>query len=89
MRAIREALDGRDWPTFPVNDTGIGMGPQDTQKIFDEFSTIDKSNSNKFGSTGLGLAISRRLCQMLMGDISVTSVLAAGSTFTVHLPADV
>lgn len=70
-----------------VTDTGIGMTPEQTAKVFDAFTQADRNTTIKYGGTGLGLTITRRLCQMMGGDISVTSKPGKGSTFTVTLPA--
>src|ERR1041384_3526019 len=69
-----------------VKDTGIGMTPEQLGKLFESFSQADASTAAKYGGTGLGLAISRRFCQMMGGDIAVTSAAGSGSTFTVTLP---
>ncbi len=72
--------------TFQVSDTGIGMTPEQLGKLFQAFTQADSSTSRKYGGTGLGLAISRKFCQMMGGDITVTSELGKGSMFTVTLP---
>ncbi len=80
---------GGDWLAFRVTDTGIGMTPEQVERLFHEFTQADASTTRRFGGTGLGLTISRRFCKMMGGDVTVTSRAGEGSTFTVRLPATV
>jgi signal transduction histidine kinase/DNA-binding response OmpR family regulator len=86
LRVGHPAHDQRDWIEFAVSDTGIGMSADQMQRLFEEFSQADASTARQYGGTGLGLAITRRLCQMMGGDVTVTSEIGKGSTFTVRLP---
>ena len=74
---------------YDVRDSGIGMTPEQSAKLFQAFAQADVSTSKNFGGTGLGLAISRQFCRMMGGDMTVTSALGVGSTFTVRVPAQV
>jgi hypothetical protein len=85
----RERRNEDDRLFLSVTDTGIGIRPDKLNHVFEEFSQADDSTSRDFGGTGLGLPISRRFCRMMGGDISVTSELGVGSTFTICLPAQV
>lgn len=71
-----------------VADSGIGISPDHLPHIFDEFRQADGSTSRKYGGTGLGLAIAKKYANLLGGNITVTSVLEKGSTFTLTLPVE-
>lgn len=79
--------DGQWAITFEVRDTGIGIAPSLCARLFTAFSQADTSMSRRFGGTGLGLMISRRLAAALGGNISVSSTVDVGSTFTFALIA--
>ncbi len=70
---------------FNVTDTGIGMTPDQTARLFQAFTQGDSSTSRRFGGTGLGLTISRRLANMLCGELTVQSEPGRGSTFRVTI----
>ncbi len=73
---------------FRVTDTGIGMTPEQLGRLFEAYAQAEASTTKRYGGTGLGLAISRKFCQMMGGDLTVTSEPGKGSTFTVSLPVD-
>ena len=87
--AKKQQRENADWITLSVSDTGIGISDDKLEHVFEEFSQADESTSREFGGTGLGLPISRKFCRMMGGDVSVTSQLGSGSTFTIELPAQV
>ena len=66
---------------FDVADTGPGIAPGAETRLFSDFSQADSSTSRRFGGTGLGLSISRRLCRLMGGDLTVSSVEGHGATF--------
>ncbi|MDR0442525.1 MAG: response regulator [Treponema sp.] len=71
---------------FAVTDTGIGIKPEDQEKLFKDFVQLEAKKNLGIEGTGLGLAITRRLCLLMGGDISVKSEYGKGSTFTVIIP---
>ncbi len=71
-----------------VRDTGIGIGGDDLERIFDPFVQVDGSATRVHGGSGLGLPVSRRLARLLGGDIAVNSTGGVGSVFTVAIPCD-
>jgi heavy metal sensor kinase len=75
---------------FTVSDNGIGIAPEDHQRIFERFFRVDTARTPRDGGTGLGLAIARRLIEAHGGTVSVESELGRGARFIVRFPrADV
>lgn len=77
------------WVCFSVTDNGIGIPPRKLGNIFDAFTQADSAITRKHEGTGLGLTISRAFCQMLGGDISVSSEQGVSTTFRVKLPMNI
>ncbi len=78
--------DGRLILTASVEDTGIGIRPEDEGKLFSRFERLDMQRNSTVEGTGLGLVITKRLLDMMGGSISVRSAYGVGSAFTVVIP---
>ncbi|MDG5805255.1 response regulator [Streptomyces ossamyceticus] len=87
----RRAPSSADLATlrFTVRDTGIGVGPEDRDRVFETFRRLDSPITRRTGGSGLGLAISRQLVELMGGRIGLDSVKGVGSRFWVTLPLDV
>ena len=86
---LQSTVITQDLITFRVTDTGIGMTSEQISKIFEAFIQADASTTRQYGGTGLGLAITKKLCQMMGGDVTVTSIVGKGSTFIIQVPTTV
>ncbi len=82
----RSARDGA-WIDFVVEDTGIGISPEDQARLFQNFQQASADTARLFGGSGLGLSICARLCSLMGGDVRVESELGRGSRFLVSLPS--
>ncbi len=88
VRAQCKPGDG-EWVDLRVSvrDTGIGIAPEQQQRIFEAFTQQEGQSQVEYGGTGLGLAISRQLADLMGGKLEVSSVPGGGSTFTLRLNA--
>ena len=72
--------------SIEVEDSGIGISPEETARIFERFYRVDRARSRDVGGTGLGLAIVKHIAQAHNGTVSVHSQLGKGTIFTVQIP---
>ncbi len=84
VRALE--AQGQSWIEFEIKDSGIGMEPDRVARVFEAFTQADASTTRKYGGTGLGLTITRKFCEMMGGEIGVTSETDVGTTFPIRLP---
>jgi signal transduction histidine kinase/DNA-binding response OmpR family regulator len=85
LRASASAEAEQVLVTLMVEDSGVGMTPEQTARLFQPFAQADSSTTRRFGGTGLGLSIVRRLARLMGGDVVVESTPGRGSRFTVSL----
>ena len=77
----------KDWLSFAVSDTGLGMSDNQIAQLFQRFHQADASTTRRFGGTGLGLSLTKAFSELLGGRVEVRSSPGLGSTFTMHIPA--
>jgi CheY-like chemotaxis protein len=83
---ITLVVDSNAGIQFSVKDTGIGIPPEQMDKLFQRFSQGDASVTRQYGGTGLGLYLAKNFCELLGGTINVKSQKGNGTTFVIHLP---
>lgn len=86
-RVELSAYPENDHVVFSVSDTGIGIPPEDFERIFEPFTQLDTGYTRTVKGTGLGLSICRHMLGLLGGEIRVRSAPREGSTFTVRVPS--
>ena len=86
--SCKETQPGKSTFYCEVMDTGIGIDERHQKSLFEKFTQADASTTREYGGTGLGLSISKSLCELMHGDISMTSELGVGSCFVFSLPLD-
>jgi signal transduction histidine kinase len=86
VTAERDLSGGQEWLTIAVSDTGAGISAGDLPRIFSPFTQLESARTRANGGLGLGLSVARRMANTMGGDVTATSQLGAGSTFTVRVP---
>ncbi|WP_181016317.1 ATP-binding protein [Pseudanabaena sp. BC1403] len=85
-KTIDTADTAQDYLQIAVSDTGIGIAPENIQKLFQPFTQIDSALNRQFEGTGLGLALVKRIVELHGGSVSLSSKLGVGSCFTIMIP---
>lgn len=86
---VAKTVDGNsEWLEASVRDTGIGISPENLEKLFDSFTQADATIARDFGGSGLGLMLTMRFANLMGGTVTAQSVLGEGSTFSMRLPVD-
>lgn len=83
---VRASLEQNDHVRLEVQDSGIGIKPEDIGKLFVEFQQLDAGSDRRYQGTGLGLALTKRIIEMMGGTIELSSEPGIGSTFTIIFP---
>ncbi len=87
-REIVPTTEGKDELIFSVRDSGIGMSAAELAIVFQPFVQADLSATRKYGGLGLGLTLTKQYCDLLGGELTVTSETQVGTAFTLRLPAE-
>ena len=85
-KTIDTADTAQDYLQIAVSDTGIGIAPENIQKLFQPFTQIDSALNRQFEGTGLGLALVKRIVELHGGSVGLSSKLDVGSCFTIMIP---
>ena len=88
LRVRRMERDQREWIEFAIEDSGIGMTPEQLSGLFERFVQADSSTTRRYGGTGLGLSITRAFTELMGGEVDVTSEQGRGSTFYMRVPVE-
>ena len=86
---LMEREGNQVWVRFEVHDTGIGLSPEQTARLFQAFEQADNTTTRRYGGTGLGLVISRRLVELMHGRLGVESEPGRGSRFWFEIPFEI
>jgi signal transduction histidine kinase len=86
---VSASVDAEGMVILQVRDTGIGIAPEDQQRLFQEFGQVPNRLQSVVRGTGLGLSLSKRLAELLGGSVGVVSAPGEGSTFWLRIPATI
>lgn len=86
LRVSSNIVQTREFVTFCVTDTGIGIKPESMNKLFQPFTQADSSTTRNFGGTGLGLIITKKFTEILGGNICFSSTYGKGTEFSLNIP---
>jgi len=86
ITAERDLSGGQEWLSIGISDTGPGIAAADLPRIFSPFTQLEGARTRAKGGLGLGLSVAKRMANTMGGDVTATSQLGAGSTFTVRVP---
>ena len=81
----QKSLHTNDWIRFAITDTGIGIAPENIERLFQPFIQIDSALNRQYSGTGLGLALVKQIVELHGGKVGLTSELGVGSCFTIDL----